>query len=85
MRQIPKQSLHNLVNISISGAYNTTCTLFPSNQKVDPILVLISLMQQSLQQNETMIAQLNSRLYPHPPQTQSLSYQFKPQCPPFPK
>ena len=32
-----------------------------------------------------MIAQLNSRLSPHPPQTQVMSHQFKPQHPPFPK
>ena len=42
-------------------------------------------MQQSLQQNVTMIAQLNSCSSPHPPQTQSLFYQLKCQRPPFPK
>ena len=58
---------------------------FLTNQTVDPTLVLIYLMQQSLQQNATMIAQLNSCPYPHPPQPQSLSYQFKPQRPPLSK
>ena len=42
-------------------------------------------MQQYLQQNATMIAQLNYRWSPHPPQTQLLSYQFKPRHPHFPK
>ena len=56
-----------------------------SNQTVEPTLSLIALMQQSLQQNVTIIAQLNSRPSTHPPQTQSLSYQFEPQRPPFPK
>ena len=58
---------------------------YPSNQTVDPTLALISLMQQSLQENATMITQLNYRLSPHPPQPQSLSYQFKPHRPPFQK
>ena len=57
----------------------------PSNQTVDPTFALIALMKQSLQQNAKMIAQLNSRPSPHPPQPQLLSYQFKPQRPPFPK
>ena len=56
-----------------------------SNNTVDPTLSLIALMQQSLQQNVTMIAQLNYHSYTHPPQTQLLFYQFKPQRPPFPK
>ena len=42
-------------------------------------------MQQSLQKNTTMIEQLNYHLSPHPPQPQSLSYQFKTQHPPFQK
>ena len=57
----------------------------PPNNTMDPTLALIALMKQLLQQNATMIAQLNSRLSPHPPQTQSLSYQFKTQRPPFTK
>ena len=54
-----------------------------SNQTVDPTLALIDMMQKSPQKNATMIAQLNSRPSPHPPQPQSLSYQFKRQSPPF--
>ena len=57
----------------------------PENKTVDPTLAMIALMQQSLQKNATMIAQLNYCPSPHPPQPQYLSYQFKPQCPPFPK
>ena len=57
----------------------------PSNQTADPKTALIALMQKSIQQNATMIAQLNSRPSPHPPQPQPLSYKFKPQRPPFPK
>ena len=53
-----------------------------SNNTVDPTLALISMMQQSLQKNAMMIAQINSRSSPQPPQTQSMSYQFKPQHPP---
>ena len=45
----------------------------PSNQTVDPTLALVAMMQQSLQQNATMIVQLNSHSFPYPPQTQSLS------------
>ena len=56
-----------------------------SNQIVELTLALIALMQQPLKKNATMIAKLNSCLYPNPPQTQLLSYQFKPQRPPFPK
>ena len=52
---------------------------------VDPTVQLIALMQQSLQQNTTMLSQLNSRLSPNQPQTQSLAYQLKPQRPPFPE
>ena len=55
-----------------------------SNQTVDPTTALISLMQQSLQQNATIIMQLNSCQSPHPPQPQLMSYLFKTQCPPFP-
>ena len=57
----------------------------PSNNTVDPTLALIALIQKLLQQNATTITQINSRSSPHPPQTQSFSYQFKPQHPPFPK
>ena len=56
-----------------------------SNNTVDPTLALISMMQQSLQKNAMMIAQINSRSSPQPPQTQYILYQFKPQRPPFPK
>ena len=56
-----------------------------SNQTVEPTLALIALMQQSIQENATIIAQLNSRLSPHQPQLQSLLYQLKTQCPPFTK
>ena len=52
---------------------------------MDPTVELIALMQQSLQKNATMIAYINSRSSPYQPQTQLLSYQFKPQRPPFPK
>ena len=40
-----------------------------SNNTVKPTLSLIALMHQSLQQNATMTAQLNSRSSHHPPQT----------------
>ena len=40
----------------------------PWNKTVDPTTALIALMQQSLQKNATMIAQLNSRQTPHSPQ-----------------
>ena len=43
-----------------------------SNNTVKPTLSLIALMHQSLQQNATMMAQLNSCSSPHPPQTKSL-------------
>ena len=56
----------------------------PSNM-VDPTVALIAIMQQSLQQNATMLAQLDSCSSPRQPQTQSLSYQFKPQRPPLSK
>ena len=56
-----------------------------SNQEVDPTTALIDLMHQSLYQNATMIAQLNSFPSPQPAQKSSPSYQFKPQCPSFPK
>ena len=46
---------------------------------VDPTVQLIALMQQSLQQNATMLAQINYCLSPNKPQTKSLAYQFKPQ------
>ena len=52
---------------------------------VDPTVQLIALMQQLLQQNATMLAQINSRSSPHQPQTKWLAYQFKLQRPPFPK
>ena len=57
---------------------------FPPNT-VEPTVKLVALMQQSLQKNATMLAQLNSRSSPNQPQTQSLAYQFKPQRPPFTK
>ena len=52
---------------------------------VDPTVQLIALMQQFLQQNAIMLAQLNSLLSPNQPQTQSLAPQLKPQRPLFPK
>ena len=52
---------------------------------VEPTVQLIALMQQLLQQNATMLAQIDSRLSPNQHQTQSLAYQFKPQHHPFPK
>ena len=55
---------------------------FPSNNTVEPTLALIALMKKMLQQNATMIAQLNSCSSHHQPQTQSILYQFKPQRPP---
>ena len=45
----------------------------PSNHSVDLSLAFIALIQKSLQQNVTMIAQLNYHLSHHPPQNQSLS------------
>ena len=57
----------------------------PSNQTVDPTTALIALMHQSLQQNATMIVQLNYLPSPQPAQQLLLSYQFKTQRPPFPK
>ena len=57
----------------------------PSNKTVDPTTSLIVLINQSLHENATMIAQLNSRPYPQPSQQPSPSYQFKPQHPPFSK
>ena len=57
----------------------------PSNQRVDPTMALIALIHQSLQQNDTMMAQIHSR----PSQTSALQpsslYQYKPQRAPFPK
>ena len=52
---------------------------------VNPTVQLIALIQQSLQQNATMLAQNNSCLSPNQPQTQLIAYQFKPRRPPFPK
>ena len=52
---------------------------------VDPTVQIIALMQQSLQQNATVLAKFNYHSSPHQPQTQSLAYQFKPQRSPFPK
>ena len=52
---------------------------------MNPTVQLIALMQQLLQQNSTMLAQINFRSSPNQPQTQSITYQFKPQRPPFPK
>ena len=56
-----------------------------SNQKVDPTTALIALIYQSLQQNATIMVQLNYRPSPQPSQQPSTSYQYKPQRLPFPK
>ena len=81
-QKIPSQAS----SISTSSAPTTPpAHSSTSNNTVDPTLALIALMQQSLQQNVTIIAQLNSCSSPYPAQTKSLPYQFKPQRPPFPK
>ena len=73
-------------SISTSTAPTTTPTHnSPSNQTVEPTTALVALMHQSLQQNFTMMVQLNSRPSPQPSQPPSPSYQYKPQLPPFPK
>ena len=58
---------------------------YPSNKKVDPTTALIALMNQSLQQNAAIMAQIHSS----PPLLSALqplmSYLYKPQIPPFPK
>ena len=56
-----------------------------SPNTVDPTVHIIALMQQSLQQNATMLDQLNHPLSPNQTQTKSLAYQFKPQRPPLSK
>ena len=56
-----------------------------SNKTVDFTTTLIALMHQSLQQNSIIIAQLYSHTSPQPLKQPSLSYQFRPQRPPFPK
>ena len=57
----------------------------PSNPTANPTTALISLMQQTLQQNATIMAHMHSRIYPpsalHPPPYQP----YKPQRPPFKK
>ena len=73
-----------LIGVNIFVSDNTTSTCSPPNT-VDPKVQLIALMQQSLQQNVTMLAQINSHLSHNPPQTQSLAYHFKTQRPPIPK
>ena len=57
----------------------------PSNQTVEPTMALIALMHQSLQKNETIIAQLNSCPSLQLAKQPSPSYQFKTQRPPFTK
>ena len=71
--------------MSTSSAPTTPPTHGSPSNTVDLTVALITLMQQSLQQNATMLAQLDSCSSPHQPQTQSISYQFKPQPPPLSK
>ena len=71
--------------MSTSSAPTTPPAYDSPPNTVDLTVQLIALMQQPLQKNLTMLAQLSYRSSPHQPQTQYLSYQFKPQRPPFPK
>ena len=72
-------------SMSTSSAPTTPTAHGSSSNTVDLTVALIALMQQFLQQNATMLAQLNSCSSLHQPQTQLLSYQFKSQRPPLSK
>ena len=74
-------SLSSSMSTSLAPTTPPTHNL-PSNQTVEPTTALIALMNQSIQLNTTMIAQLNSCPSSQPDQQPSPPHQFKAQRPP---
>ena len=81
----PNDPFTSLIDVNISGANNTTCTVFPFKSNSGPQLgtdrsdAAINPEKRD-DDRTTQFLSISS-----PNQPQSLLYQFKPQCPPFPK
>ena len=88
--QLNETNLRTFLSLASSMSISPTPATPPthsslSNQTVEPTTALIALMNQYLQQNAAIMAQLHSRPSP-PPALQLLQlYQYKSHLPPFPK